>query len=67
MASVVPVPPVPLLHTTVRAALARNSIGIAYTYNEPTIWFEYVRDTATLARQAGLTRLDRREKLFRWL
>ncbi|MCX8084547.1 MAG: AmmeMemoRadiSam system radical SAM enzyme [Calditerrivibrio sp.] len=30
------------------------SIGIAYTYNEPTIWFEYVHDTAKLFRQAGL-------------
>jgi pyruvate formate lyase activating enzyme len=38
----------------VRAALEQKSIGIAYTYNEPTIWFEYVRDTATLARAAGL-------------
>jgi pyruvate formate lyase activating enzyme len=38
----------------VRAALEQKSIGIAYTYNEPTIWFEYVRDTAALARAAGL-------------
>jgi pyruvate formate lyase activating enzyme len=32
----------------------RGNIGIAYTYNEPIIWFEYVRDTAALAREAGL-------------
>lgn len=38
----------------VRRAKAEGSIGIAYTYNEPMIWFEYVRDTATLARAAGL-------------
>ncbi len=38
----------------VRAALEQKSVGIAYTYNEPTIWFEYVRDTAKLARAAGL-------------
>ena len=28
--------------------------GIAYTYNEPTIWFEYVFETSRLAKQAGL-------------
>jgi pyruvate formate lyase activating enzyme len=37
-------------------ALAQDegSVGIAYTYNEPTIWFEYVLDTGRLAREAGL-------------
>jgi pyruvate formate lyase activating enzyme len=28
--------------------------GIAFTYNEPTIWLEYVLDTARLAKQRGL-------------
>jgi pyruvate formate lyase activating enzyme len=28
--------------------------GIAFTYNEPVIWLEYVLDTARLARDAGL-------------
>jgi pyruvate formate lyase activating enzyme len=28
--------------------------GIAWTYNEPTIWFEYAFDTAKLAKAAGL-------------
>ncbi len=27
---------------------------IAYTYNEPVIWYEFVRDTAKLARKEGL-------------
>lgn len=31
-----------------------GNIGIAYTYNEPLIWFEYVLDTARLAREHGL-------------
>jgi pyruvate formate lyase activating enzyme len=31
-----------------------NSFGIAYTYNEPFIWYEFVLETARLARQAGL-------------
>lgn len=30
------------------------SIGIAYTYNEPLINFEFVRDCAALARERGL-------------
>jgi pyruvate formate lyase activating enzyme len=29
-------------------------IGLAYTYSEPAVWYEYVYDTARLARQAGL-------------
>jgi len=45
-------------HLTSEAAVAlaqqRSSVGIAYTYNEPTVWFEYVLDTVTLARDAGL-------------
>lgn len=36
------------------AARTRGSIGIAYTYNEPFVGFEYLRDTARLAREAGL-------------
>ena len=28
--------------------------GIAWTYNEPAIWFEYTLDSARLAREAGL-------------
>ncbi len=31
-----------------------GSPGIAYTYNEPTIWIEYALDTMKLARKAGL-------------
>ena len=38
----------------VEAALAQGSIGIAYTYSEPLVWFEFVRDTAIEAREAGL-------------
>lgn len=35
-------------------AIASGSKGIAWTYNEPTIWFEYTYDTAKLAKKAGL-------------
>jgi pyruvate formate lyase activating enzyme len=31
-----------------------NNIGVAFTYNEPVIWFEYMRDIATGVRNAGL-------------
>jgi len=29
-------------------------IGLAYTYSEPLVWFEMVRDTANIAKQRGL-------------
>jgi pyruvate formate lyase activating enzyme len=31
-----------------------GNIGIAFTYNEPLVGYEFVRDTAKLARQKGL-------------
>ena len=41
----------------VRNALDSGSQSIAYTYTEPTIFFEYAFETAKLARQAGLANL----------
>ncbi|MBD3276926.1 MAG: AmmeMemoRadiSam system radical SAM enzyme, partial [Candidatus Aegiribacteria sp.] len=38
----------------VEAALEYNCRGIAYTYTEPVVFFEYTRDCAALAREAGL-------------
>lgn len=35
-------------------AIAKNCVGVAYTYTEPLIWFEYVLDTAKVVRDAGL-------------
>ena len=32
----------------------RGNIGIAFTYNEPLVGYEFVRDTAKLAKEAGL-------------
>ncbi len=32
----------------------RGNIGIAYTYNEPLVGYEYVRDCAALAKEKGL-------------
>ncbi len=31
-----------------------NSIGIAYTYNEPIVWYEFVYDCAKVFKEAGL-------------
>lgn len=38
----------------VQLAMKNNSPGIAYTYSEPLIWYEYVLDTARLAKKNNL-------------
>ena len=38
----------------VEQALEAKSLGISWTYNEPTIWLEYTVDCARLARRHGL-------------
>ncbi|MRI57913.1 MAG: AmmeMemoRadiSam system radical SAM enzyme [Epsilonproteobacteria bacterium] len=40
--------------TAVDLALQYGCKSIAYTYNEPIVWFEYSYDTAKLAREKGL-------------
>ncbi len=35
------------------AASHRGNIGVAFTYNEPGIWYEYIIDTAPLLRARG--------------
>jgi len=37
-----------------QAASISGNLGIAYTYNEPVIWYEYVSECATLAAGKGL-------------
>jgi len=37
-----------------KRASSRGSVGIAYTYNEPVIWFEYLMDVMPLVRDLGL-------------
>lgn len=32
----------------------QGNIGVAYTYNEPLVGYEYVRDCASLVRRAGM-------------
>ncbi len=36
------------------AGAGERNIGLAYTYSEPSVWYEYVLDTAKLAREQGL-------------
>lgn len=38
----------------IQALKAAGNSGLAYTYNEPVIWFEYVSDCASLAAAEGL-------------
>ncbi|MBU0580330.1 MAG: AmmeMemoRadiSam system radical SAM enzyme [Candidatus Margulisbacteria bacterium] len=38
----------------VESAKDQGSSGVAWTYNEPTIWLEYMLDGAKLAKKAGL-------------
>ena len=46
--------PEELVDTAVRYRESHGNIGIAYTYNEPLIAYEYVRDCSKLAREKGL-------------
>ena len=39
----------------IKIALREKSVGIAYTYTEPLIWYEYVLDTARIAKEKNLT------------
>lgn len=34
---------------------SHGSIGVAYTYTEPLVWYEYVIDSAMLLKEAGLS------------
>ena len=39
---------------SVERALASNCIGLSWTFNEPTLWFEYTLDSAKCAKARGL-------------
>jgi len=38
----------------VETAIHHDSFGVAFTYTEPMIWFEYIYDSALLLKEAGL-------------
>lgn len=46
-------PPYMLVEEALRLR-GQGNIGVAYTYNEPLVGYEYVRDCAVLVRKAGL-------------
>jgi pyruvate formate lyase activating enzyme len=37
-----------------KAVSAERNIGLAFTYNEPVIWFEFIRDAALMVKKEGL-------------
>lgn len=43
-----------MLADKARACKGLGSIGVAFTYNEPLVGWEYVRDTAKLVKEAGM-------------
>jgi pyruvate formate lyase activating enzyme len=45
------VSPEELVESAIRA---ENNIGLAFTYNEPMIWFEFIRDVAVSVHNAGM-------------
>lgn len=45
--------PQELIDVVEKADPSLNNLGIAYTYNEPTIWYEFVYETARLAHEKG--------------
>ncbi len=46
--------PAELASLAVKLAREEGNVGLAFTYNEPLISLEYVRDTASLIKKAGL-------------
>ena len=49
-AQTTPLPPAEL----VKLALESRSFGVAYTYTEPVVWFEYLVQAGALVRESGL-------------
>ncbi|HHU77369.1 MAG TPA: AmmeMemoRadiSam system radical SAM enzyme [Clostridiales bacterium] len=39
-------------HLAAGSTVSDDNIGIAFTYNEPTIWYEYILDTAKTLKEA---------------
>jgi pyruvate formate lyase activating enzyme len=37
-----------------QSAVSSGSLGVAYTYNEPVVWFEYMMQLAISVKEAGL-------------
>lgn len=48
-----PLSPEKVLQMLQREGSPDEVLGVAYTYNEPTVWYEFVFDTARLLREHG--------------
>jgi pyruvate formate lyase activating enzyme len=48
------IPEIDITKIVTDALSVENNVGIAFTYNEPAIWFEYMRDVAEIAKKEGL-------------
>ncbi len=46
--------PVSSVASIVQSAASSESIGLAYTYNEPGIWFEFMMEMASMVRETGM-------------
>ena len=49
---------VPLLADKAAELIPQGNIGVAYTYNEPLVGYEYVRDCAAIIHDRGITGLE---------
>ncbi|MHB8126067.1 MAG: AmmeMemoRadiSam system radical SAM enzyme [Desulfitobacteriaceae bacterium] len=58
------------------AEMARNSLGICFTYSEPSVWFEMIRDTVPLVKDRdgkvvlvsnGMIEMEFLEQLIPWI
>jgi pyruvate formate lyase activating enzyme len=49
-----PVTPVKLAALAIESARAQGGIGLAYTYSEPLVWFEFLKEVMPRIRRAGL-------------
>lgn len=49
-----PVSPNELCSLAAQTHRDKGNIGLAYTYSEPAVWFEFLMDTMPLVRDAGL-------------
>jgi pyruvate formate lyase activating enzyme len=43
--------------TNLAESVREQSVGIAYTYSEPFVWYEFVFDCARLVREIGLSNI----------
>lgn len=48
-----PITPDWVVTTARREAARHGNLGVAYTYNEPTTWYEFIAQTAPLIHEAG--------------